>query len=140
MRPGYNRLIMGPLTKKDLERFATLLAERKQSLGEEIRRVLARAGREPYADILAGGGDAGDTSVADLLSDVAFAEVARDAAEVRDINAAQARIAAGTYGSCIDCGQPIGKKRLEAYPTAKRCIEDQQRREKLRAGPTRPRA
>ena len=103
-------------------------------------RVLARTGKEPYADILAGGSDAGDSSVADLLSDVAFAEVARDVAEVRDINAAQARIAAGTFGTCIDCGQPIGRKRLEAYPTAKRCIEDQQRREKLRGGPSHPRA
>ena len=131
---------MEALTKKDLDHFGKLLAERKRRLGEEIRRVLARTGREPYADILAGGSDAGDSSVADLLSDVAFAEVARDAAEVRDINAAQARLAAGTYGSCIDCGRPIGKKRLEAYPTAKRCIEDQQRREKLRGGPSHPRA
>ena len=131
---------MEALSKKDLEHFAKLLAERKRRLGEEIRRVLARTGKESYADILAGGSDAGDTSVADLLSDVAFAEVARDAAEVRDINAAQARIAAGTYGTCIDCGRPIGRKRLEAYPTAKRCIEDQQRREKLRGGPSHPRA
>lgn len=126
---------MQPLTKDDLDRFATALAGRKQRLGEEIRRVLARTENERYADILAGGDDAGDTSVADLLSDVAFAEVARDAAEVRDISAAEARIAAGTYGTCIDCGLPIGKKRLEVYPTAKRCVEDQQRREKLRAGP-----
>jgi RNA polymerase-binding transcription factor DksA len=131
---------MEALTKKDLEHFAKVLAERKQRLGDEIRRVLARTEKERYADILAGGDDAGDTSVADLLSEVAFAEVARDAAEVRDINAAQARVAAGTYGSCIDCGRPIGKKRIEAYPTAKRCLEDQQRREKLRAGPSRPRA
>ena len=131
---------MEALTQKDLDHFAKLLADRKQRLGEEIRRVLARTGKEPYADILAGGSDAGDSSVADLLSDVAFAEVARDAAEVRDINAAQARIGAGTYGTCIDCGRPIGRKRLEAYPTAKRCIEDQQRREKLRGGPSHPRA
>jgi len=123
-----------------LKHFAEILAGRKQVLGEEIRRVLARTEQERYADILAGGDDAGDSSVADLLSDVAFAEVARDAAEVRDINAAQARIAAGTYGTCIDCGQPIGTKRLEAHPTAKRCIEDQQRREKLRAGPSHLRA
>ena len=124
---------MDALTKKDLDHFGKVLAERKERLGDEIRRVLARTQNERYADILAGGGDAGDTSVAELLSDVAFAEVARDAAEVRDINAAQARIAAGTYGTCIDCGRPIGKARLEAYPTAKRCIEDQRRREKLRA-------
>ena len=124
--------LTGCMPAADLDHFASILAERQRFLGDEIRRVLARTQNERYADILAGGGDAGDTSVADLLSDVAFAEVARDAAEVQDIRAAQARIAAGTYGLCIDCGRPIGKARLEAYPTAKRCIEDQQRYEKLR--------
>jgi RNA polymerase-binding protein DksA len=131
---------METLTKAELNHFSRILAERKKTLGEEIRRVLARTQNERYADILAGGDDAGDTSIADLLSDIAQAEVARDVNEVRDINAAQARIAAGTYGVCIDCGRPIGRKRLEAYPTAKRCIEDQQRREKLRAGPSHPRS
>ena len=124
--------LTGCMPAAELDYFARILAERQRFLGDEIRRVLARTQNERYADILAGGGDAGDTSVADLLSDVAFAEVARDAAEVRDIRAAQARIAAGTYGLCIDCGRPIGKARLEAYPTSKRCIEDQQRYEKLR--------
>ncbi len=70
---------MEPLTKQDRDHVAKVLAERKQRLGDEIRRVLARTKKERYADLLAGGGDAGDTSVADLLSDVAFAEVARDA-------------------------------------------------------------
>lgn len=124
--------LTGCMPAADLDHFAKILAARQQVLGDEIRRVLARTQNERYADILAGGGDAGDTSVAELLSDLAFAEVARDAAEVRDIQAAQARIAAGTYGICIDCGRPIGKARLEAYPTAKRCIEDQERYEKLR--------
>lgn len=131
---------MDTLTKDELKHFGRILAARRQQLGDEIRRVLARTQNERYADILAGGDDAGDTSIADLLSDIAQAEVARDVREVQDINAAQARIAAGTYGVCIDCGRPIGKKRLEAYPTAKRCIEDQQRREKLRAGPSHPRS
>jgi RNA polymerase-binding protein DksA len=122
---------MDALTRNELNHFAQILAERRQRLLEEIRRGLARSKKEHYAELLAGGGDAGDASIADLLSDVTLAEVARDAAEVRDINAAQARLAAGRYGICIDCGEPIGKPRLEAYPTAKRCLADQQRRERL---------
>ena len=67
------------------------------------------------------------------LTDVANAEVARDAAELQDIAAAEARLAAGTYGTCIDCGAPIPYARLAAYPTAKRCLRCQQIRETTRA-------
>ena len=34
---------------------------------------------------------------------------------------------------CIDCGQPIPFARLEAYPTAKRCLRCQQIREATHA-------
>ncbi len=39
-----------------------------------------------------------------------------------DINKALERIKAGTYGICKYCGKPIGKKRLQARPTANSCI------------------
>jgi DnaK suppressor protein len=41
--------------------------------------------------------------------------------------AALARIDAGTYGKCVDCGKPIPDERLEARPEAQRCLEDQER-------------
>ena len=39
-----------------------------------------------------------------------------------DIDAALARIDAGTYGTCESCGEPISPGRLEARPTARTCI------------------
>lgn len=39
-----------------------------------------------------------------------------------EIDAAVARVADGTYGTCLDCGQPIPPARLEARPVAARCI------------------
>src|SRR6476660_3660677 len=39
-----------------------------------------------------------------------------------DIDDALAKIDAGTYGSCEQCGQPIGEARLEAMPAARLCI------------------
>lgn len=126
---------MAALTKEELDHFSRLLAARRQHLLEEIRAALARSGNESYAELVAGVGDTGDAANADLLSDITNAEVHRDVAEVRDIDAAQGRIAAGTYGVCIECGRPIGKERLQAYPTAKRCLEDQRHREKTRASP-----
>ncbi|MBI4433682.1 TraR/DksA family transcriptional regulator [Candidatus Uhrbacteria bacterium] len=37
------------------------------------------------------------------------------------VRAALARIAAGTYGICIDCGAPIPEQRLLKSPEAPRC-------------------
>jgi RNA polymerase-binding transcription factor DksA len=54
----------------------------------------------------------------------------RHAEELQAIEAARARMRDGTYGSCIDCGTEIGFERLRAYPTAERCIQDQERVEK----------
>jgi RNA polymerase-binding transcription factor len=42
--------------------------------------------------------------------------------EIAQIRSALARIANGTYGSCAVCGKDIGSARLEALPTATRCI------------------
>jgi DnaK suppressor protein len=42
------------------------------------------------------------------------------------INAALARIEAGTYGVCANCGKPINPARLEARPSSLLCIDCQQ--------------
>ena len=39
-----------------------------------------------------------------------------------EIDAAVARVEAGTYGACERCGLPIGPARLEALPAARTCI------------------
>lgn len=39
-----------------------------------------------------------------------------------EIDAALERVDAGRYGTCENCGQPIGEGRLEARPVARTCI------------------
>ena len=39
-----------------------------------------------------------------------------------EVDAALARVDAGTYGVCEGCGGPIGTERLEAVPAARACI------------------
>lgn len=124
---------MTGLTSDQVERLSARIAERKRLLLDDVRRVLERAGAEHHADLVGEAGDAGDEAAASLLRDVSEAEVVRDVGELRDIAAAEARIAAGRYGICIDCGAAIDFKRLDAYATAKRCIACQERREKTRA-------
>ena len=57
-------------------------------------------------------------------------ELIRDQEELADIADARTRMTDGSYGECIDCGQPISVERLLAQPTAKRCIVDQEAWEK----------
>jgi len=42
--------------------------------------------------------------------------------EIHEIQEALKRISEGTYGICTHCGEDIDPKRLEALPTATRCI------------------
>lgn len=71
-------------------------------------------------------GDVG-TEVADSDREVALLEAADD--RRADIRAALARIDAGTYGTCVDCGRSVEQARLEFRPESARCLEDQRKHE-----------
>jgi DnaK suppressor protein len=51
--------------------------------------------------------------------------VGQDALLTREIAAVRAainRVTVGSYGECTRCGEPVGEKRLNAYPEAALCI------------------
>ena len=116
------------------ERPGTEYAEMRRSLlarFEELRadivRELRKYDNEQYGEIAGAVADSGDKAVADLLVDVDLAEVNRDVAELREVEAALLRIAAGGYGTCVDCDTTIERARLEHTPSASRCIPCQER-------------
>jgi RNA polymerase-binding transcription factor DksA len=43
-------------------------------------------------------------------------------AEIRALQDALQRIETGKYGTCVRCGRPIGRKRLDAEPTTTTCV------------------
>ena len=51
------------------------------------------------------------------------------AGQKAQVVAALARLDAGTYGTCTDCGETIPAARLEIRPEAARCIVDQEKAE-----------
>jgi DnaK suppressor protein len=53
--------------------------------------------------------------------------------ELGEVEAALRRVADESYGDCIDCGEPIPRARLQASPSAVRCVPCQQKVE-TRAG------
>ncbi|MEO1038623.1 MAG: TraR/DksA C4-type zinc finger protein [Pseudomonadota bacterium] len=52
---------------------------------------------------------------------MARAADARRASELRRIEAALARVDAGEYGYCVECGDAIEARRLDVDPAAPRC-------------------
>jgi RNA polymerase-binding transcription factor DksA len=109
------------------------LLERGRQLRADIERERGKYDADREAVRTETVRDPGDASVADVTMDTDLAEIQRDVAELDDINAALARVAAGTYGTCVDCGRPIEPGRLERLPQAARDVECQQLFEKLHA-------
>lgn len=113
-------------TAKQLDGIRAALLQRKQDLAGEIEEVR----KQLDEDQARAAEDARDGGAPDAQTGIDHAMVARDLKEIQDIDAALRRIAEGDYGICIDCGAEIAPARLAAYPTAKRCLPCQVKRER----------
>jgi DnaK suppressor protein len=119
------------LTEPELATLARQLDERRGMLIGEVHDELDDTEGREYGKLTGAlPGDTGDQSIANAEADLNFAMTDRHVEEVQAIDAAKARMRDGTYGYCVDCGTEIGYERLLAYPTAERCIQDQERVEK----------
>ena len=111
-------------------RLEAVLRARQATLRKEIQAALLASGEQRLRDLAGAVHDAADDSVADLLTDVNIKGMDRDGRELAEIATALQRLASGSYGTCIDCGRDIGAARLEAQPTATRCIDCARRHER----------
>ena len=103
-----------------------LLAQLAQLRGGEIGR--AQASAEHF-------GEPEDTRAQRSAErDLEFALDDHESAALNQIDAALARMEAGVYGECVDCGKGIGLARLQAAPQALRCIGCQEIFERPEAG------
>ena len=102
------------MDKVKLEYFRNLLLEQRRQALEELRtgRAVALEGDD-------GVQDSGDMSVLDLNRSVTLTLASNQSQLLEEIDAALARIEAGTYGQCPGCSKPLDEERLKALPTAK---------------------
>jgi len=105
---------------------AVLSAERTRIASDlELLRVVNGNGRDSADRLGAGSDDAVATYEHELDEGV----VDDLQANLDEVDAALARLADGSYGVCIDCGESIPEKRLTALPASARCIECQRKQE-----------
>jgi DnaK suppressor protein len=62
---------------------------------------------------------------------VDLARTDQEATELRAVADALARLAAGSYGACCDCENPIPFDRLQHHPEVLRCVPCQTRHEAI---------
>lgn len=101
---------------------------------EELGQEVARAERD-WAQLQRDGGDGAGDDQADAGTKTFEREqelsLTANSRELLDqVRRALGRIADRTYGSCENCGQPIGKARLQAFPRATLCVSCKQRQER----------
>jgi DnaK suppressor protein len=113
------------MAKEQLEHFRSILSNWKRDLMEEVDRTMNH-----MKDEAANPPDPNDRAT--LESEFALELRTRDRERklIRKIDEALKRIDDSSYGYCLETGEPIGIKRLEARPVATLCIEAQERRER----------
>jgi RNA polymerase-binding protein DksA len=126
------------LTSEQLRELKQTLTQRRESLESEAHADASKARGDVYSETAGPVADAGDEATADVISDVENAELSRDLNELREIDSALGRIAAGSYGTCIECRRGIDLERLRRQPTALRCFDCQSVFEKTFLQPNKP--
>jgi RNA polymerase-binding transcription factor DksA len=126
------------LTPEQLAKLRTMIDDRYEALSAEIHQDAARSRDETYGELAGPVTDGGDKATADLISDLDSAELDRDLAELRQFEAAREKLAGGSYGICVDCGEKIDFERLLTQPAALRCVDCQQVHERTYTHPPEP--
>jgi DnaK suppressor protein len=123
MSPGVEQLDQEFLTQQRgwLAEHRRAQAQLIEALTAEIRNHVQR--REAGAPTEG----FGSGEIASVQLERARSELSQARTRLGEIDAAIARLDAGTYGVCQLCGQSIGRDRLEAIPTVTRCIDCQAR-------------
>ncbi len=105
------------------ERARELLAKERARI-EQLLATLDREGPEEGDNRV----EPGDLDSEDLYQDEYDEGRAGDfRRQLEAVERAEARLADGTYGVSVESGKPIPDARLEAFPTAERTVEEQDR-------------
>jgi DnaK suppressor protein len=118
------------MTSDRVEQFRKRLASDLATLQRELEAERASEAGERYRDLTGEVGDAADEASSAELVAVENDQIGRLVTDIREIEAAIQRTGNGSFGVCSDCGSDIDEARLEAYPSARRCLHCQEQFER----------
>ena len=101
------------LTPENLASLRTALEDERDRLQTQVREMASDDFDENFADSAQVAAEQGEhRTLTDSLEE-----------QLEQVNAALARMDEGTYGRCEVDDEPIAPARLEAFPTARRCMD-----------------
>jgi DnaK suppressor protein len=114
----------------DIEQMLHRLVQKQQELQDSIA-ALTEARPQPVDAVEASEGsqDFEDVAVDFLEMQQEQSVLVNQQALLTEVQRAIERIDTGTYGKCVECGQPIPEKRLEALPWAARDVKCEEKLE-----------
>ena len=124
------------LTAPQCEVLERSLDALEESVREKIHETLPQRADEKYTEQVGTVNDFGDEALAATQQDFNHALLERYLRELEQIEAVRRRIVEGEVDRCAECGEVIEYQRLLAYPFATRCIDCQERLERLGGEPT----
>lgn len=113
------------MSKEQLDHFRNILHSWKRDLMVEVDRTVSH-----MKDEAANFPDPNDRATQEEEFSLELRTRDRERKLIRKIDEALKRIDDGSYGYCLETGEEIGIKRLEARPVATLSIEAQERRER----------
>jgi DnaK suppressor protein len=113
------------MSKEQLDHFRAILGSWKRDLMVEVDRTVSH-----MKDEAANFPDPNDRATQEEEFSLELRTRDRERKLIRKIDDALKRIEDGSYGYCLETGEEIGIKRLEARPVATLSIEAQERRER----------
>ncbi|MFA7682225.1 MAG: TraR/DksA family transcriptional regulator [Candidatus Peribacteraceae bacterium] len=119
-------LIASSIPPESERRYQQLCAMRddlRQRLPQELGALAS-------SDDMRAGGDVVDMALGATNEPLHIGEVELVEQQLCNVDVAIARIQDGTHNQCEDCGLPISKARLNAVPSATRCVKCQRESEK----------
>ncbi|MFG2646426.1 TraR/DksA family transcriptional regulator [Streptomyces sp. NPDC048436] len=125
VRPGED-----PWTPEEVEEARTELQSEALRLGSEIA-----ASEDALAGLMRDSGDGAgddeaDTGTKNITREHEMSLAANAREMLEQTERALERLDAGTYGICENCGNPIGKARMQAFPRATLCMDCKQKQER----------
>ena len=113
------------MDKKKIEKFREQLEQRRT----DLKKIVARNEQDGREADVANAQDIADRAANSYTKEFLFHQSNNERQLLQMVEVALARIREGVFGECINCGNEINAKRLEAVPWTRYCIACQEKLE-----------